>query len=150
MNKLELVNLILPWAAFHLCLSLRVSTWSWLEQLCLIDDNRFFWLIQSTLLFLSYVTLISWFNKYQRLELYDSSWHDWYLILKHSLVLLNHIRYLDVKTSACSSPMYDSSQPSPCWSFFNYHHDPHNPLCLQWAYVDNSLQCWCRWIIFMF
>jgi hypothetical protein len=34
-NKLEHVNLIFPWAAFHLCLSLGASTWSWLEQLCL-------------------------------------------------------------------------------------------------------------------
>jgi hypothetical protein len=32
-KKLELVNLILLCAAFHLCLSLRASTWSWLEQL---------------------------------------------------------------------------------------------------------------------
>jgi hypothetical protein len=34
-NKLELVNLILLFIAFHLCQRLRVSTWSWLEQLCL-------------------------------------------------------------------------------------------------------------------
>jgi hypothetical protein len=33
-NKLELVNLILLFAAFHLCQSLRVSTSSRLEQLC--------------------------------------------------------------------------------------------------------------------
>jgi hypothetical protein len=42
------------------------------------------------------------------------------------LPLLHHIRYLDTKSSTCSSPMYGSSRPRPCWSFFNHHHDPHN------------------------
>jgi hypothetical protein len=34
-NKIEFVNLIILYANFRLCLSLRVSKWSWLEQLCL-------------------------------------------------------------------------------------------------------------------
>jgi hypothetical protein len=42
------------------------------------------------------------------------------------LHLLHHIRYLVAKSSTCSSPMYGSSRPSPCWFFFNHHHDPHN------------------------
>jgi hypothetical protein len=42
------------------------------------------------------------------------------------LPLLHHIWYLDAKSSTCSSPMYGSSRPSLCWSFFNHHHDPHN------------------------
>jgi hypothetical protein len=90
------------------------------------------------------VSLISWFNKYQHLKLCGSTLLDWYLGLKHSLALLHHIRYLDAKSSTLSSLMYGSLQPSPCWSFFNHHHDPHNSLYLQWAYVDNFLKCWCR------
>jgi hypothetical protein len=74
-NKLELVNLILPWATFHLCLSLRASIWSLLEKLYLELMTMHFLLIQPILLFLSYVTLISWFNKYQRLELCDTNIH---------------------------------------------------------------------------
>jgi len=52
-NKLELVNLILLCAAFHLCLSLRVSTWSWLEQLCLEPVTMDLHIMWSRLHFLS-------------------------------------------------------------------------------------------------
>jgi hypothetical protein len=38
-NRLELVTLILLWVTFHLCLSLRASAWSWLEQLRLESET---------------------------------------------------------------------------------------------------------------
>jgi hypothetical protein len=134
---LEVVNLILPWAAFHLRLNLRASTWSWLEQLCLEPGQWFTLTYTIKTPLLVHISLISWFNKYQYLELCKFSWHDWYLGLDNSLALLHYIRYLNAKSSTYSSPMYGSSRSIPCWSFFNHHHDPHNSLCLQWAYVDN-------------
>jgi hypothetical protein len=143
-NELELANLILYWATFHLYLSLRASTRSWLEQLCLESVTIDFFNLCYQDFSSCPCHLSSWFDEYYHLELCKYSWHDWCLGLNHSLALLHPIWYLDVKSSTYSSLMYGSSRPSPCWSFFNHHHDPHNSLCPQWAYNDSPLKCWCR------
>jgi hypothetical protein len=142
----------------HIRINLSLSTWFFVESLFIfvyawghqhdLDLSNFAlrrrqWISLTYAIKMSllvHVSLISWFNKYQHLKFCKSSWHDWYLGLNHSLALLHHIWYLDVKSSTCSSLMYGSPRPSLCWSFFNHYHDAHYSLCLQWAYIDNPYQ----------
>jgi hypothetical protein len=131
-NKLELVNLIL----FFLQFFIFVKAWGYQHDLDLsyVALSRWQWIFLTytiKTLLLVHVTLITWFNKYQHLELCDSPWLDWYFRLKHSLFILHHIWYLDVKSPSCSSSMYGLLRPSTCWYFFNHHHDSHASSCLQ-------------------
>jgi hypothetical protein len=119
-------------------LSLFIFVNAWVSQYDLDLSNftlsRWQWIFSSYTIktpLLVHVILISWFNKYQHLELSDSSWLDWYIGVKHPLALFHHIRYLNGKTLTFSSPMYGSSWPNSCWSFFNLYHDLHASSCLR-------------------
>jgi hypothetical protein len=91
LSKLEGINMILTWAALP---------WAG-------NNGSSQYMIK--ILHLIHVTSSLWFNRDWHLELCDSPWLIWYLRFKHPLALLHHIRYLDAKTSACSSLMYGSS-----------------------------------------
>jgi hypothetical protein len=84
---------------FHHCQSLRISTWSWLEQLCHEPVTMDFFGLYNQESSSCPCHLDFLFNKYQHLELCDSPWFDWYLGLKHSLALLYHIWYLTLRLS---------------------------------------------------
>jgi hypothetical protein len=96
LSKLEGISMILTWA-----------TLPWAG-----NNGSFHYMTKTSLLI--YATSSLWFNRDWHLEICDSPWLVWYLGFKHPLALLHHIRYLDVKTPACFSPMYGSLQPSPC------------------------------------
>jgi hypothetical protein len=91
LSKLEGINMIFTWA-----------TLPWAG-----NNGSSHYMIKNSLL--KHVTSSLWFNRDWHLEICDSPWLVWYLIFKYPLTLLHHIRYLDAKTPACSSPMYGSS-----------------------------------------
>jgi hypothetical protein len=101
---LSLYLFLTSWVLPHLILF-----WHWLLEVVTCDTssrifNFHFWSLN---------LFISWFNKDWHLEICDSSWLAWYIEFKYPLTLLHHIRYLNGKTPACSSPMCDSLCPSP-------------------------------------
>jgi hypothetical protein len=91
LSKLDDINMILTW-----------STLPWAG-----NNESSHYIIKTSLLI--HVTSSLWFSRDWHLEICDSPWLVWYIGFKHPLAILHHIRYLDVKTPACSSPMYDSS-----------------------------------------
>jgi hypothetical protein len=91
LSKLEGINMILTWA-----------TLPWAG-----NNGSSYYMFKTSLLI--HVTSSLWFNINWHLEICDFLWLVWYLRFKHSLKLLHHIRYIDTKTPACSSPMYCSS-----------------------------------------
>jgi hypothetical protein len=91
LSKLKGINMILTWASL-----------SWVG-----NNGSSHYMIKTSLLI--HVTSSLWFNRDWHLEICDSPWLVWYLRFKYPFALLHHIRYLDVKTSACSSLMHGSS-----------------------------------------
>jgi hypothetical protein len=127
LSKLQGINMILTWTTLH---------WA--------GDNGFLWLIQC----LVFLSMSPWFLDSIHINAYSNvTLHGMIDILDSNIHLLFSI------TSGTSMPRL----PLALLQYMVHRGqtlvDPssitimiHTTLCLQWTYVDNSLQCWCRWI----